>query len=52
MHWGPNGREPLNGLTWERSIPALEFTRTQNRDLQNWASGYYNAAGKLRPFPL
>jgi hypothetical protein len=52
MHWGPNGREPLNGLTWERATPALEFARTQTRDVQTWAGGYYNAAGNSRSYPV
>ncbi|KAG8530262.1 uncharacterized protein KY384_004763 [Bacidia gigantensis] len=37
MHYGPTGREPINGLTYERAIPALEFSRTQTGYLQNWA---------------
>ena len=46
MHWNQNGREPLNGLTFERSTPALEFSRTQNRNLQTWACGFYNGVGE------
>lgn len=46
MHASVNGREPLNGLTFERPTPALELAETQNRILQTWACGYYNAAGK------
>lgn len=46
MHWNPNGREPLNGLTFERPTPPKEFAETQNRMLQTWACGYYNFAGK------
>ncbi|KAL8797819.1 MAG: hypothetical protein Q9195_000171 [Heterodermia aff. obscurata] len=45
MHYGNNGREPINGLTYERAIPRREFSKTQNDYLQNWACGYYNAAG-------
>ncbi|KAL7903776.1 hypothetical protein GGI35DRAFT_491568 [Trichoderma velutinum] len=45
MHYGVNGREPLNGLTFERSIPTKEFSKTQDRPLQNWAVGFYNLAG-------
>lgn len=45
MHWGDHGREPINGLTYERSPPPFESSRTQARFLQTWACGYYNAAG-------
>jgi len=45
MHWNINGREPLNGFTFERATPPGELSKTQNRYLQNWACGYYNATG-------
>jgi hypothetical protein len=48
MHWNVNGREPLNGFTFERPTPPLELSKTQNRFLQNWACGFYNAAGLLK----
>ena len=47
MHYGPNGREPINGLTYERATPPYEFSKSQKRYLQNWACGYYNLAGWL-----
>ena len=47
MHYSANGREPINGLTYERATPPKEFAKTQTGWLQNWACGYYNAAGKL-----
>jgi len=46
MHWNANGREPLNGLTFERPTPALEFAKAQTQPLQTWACGFYNRAGK------
>ncbi|KAG8966818.1 hypothetical protein FRC05_002381 [Tulasnella sp. 425] len=45
MHAGSNGREPLKGLTFERSIPQWEFAKDQASALQNWAIGFYNAPG-------
>lgn len=45
MHWNKNGREPLNGLTFERPTPAFELANTQNRQLQTWACGFYNEMG-------
>jgi hypothetical protein len=47
MHASANGREPLKGLTFERSIPPLEFASTQTDALQNWAIGFYNSAGAV-----
>ncbi|KAH8681759.1 hypothetical protein BX600DRAFT_544267 [Xylariales sp. PMI_506] len=45
MHWNENGREPLNGLTFERPTPPGDLASTQNRLLQTWACGFYNWAG-------
>jgi hypothetical protein len=45
MHASNNGREPLKGLTFERSIPTGEFAAKQTDALQNWAIGFYNAPG-------
>jgi hypothetical protein len=45
MHWSPHGREPLNGLTFERPTPPGELASTQGRTLQTWACGFYNWAG-------
>ncbi|KAF0328732.1 hypothetical protein GQ607_004144 [Colletotrichum asianum] len=45
MHWSPNGREPLNGLTFERPTPTRELSKTQDRPLQTWACGFYNEPG-------
>lgn len=47
MHASANGREPLKGLTFERSIPQYEFASSQKSALQNWAIGFYNAPGTL-----
>jgi hypothetical protein len=52
MHWNNNGREPLNGLTFERVTPVGELAKTQTRQLQNWAIGFYNAAGVLKALSL
>lgn len=46
LHWGDEGREPLNGLTWERPKPIREISRTRNPQLQLWACGYYNRIGE------
>ncbi|KAG8909046.1 hypothetical protein FRC01_007179, partial [Tulasnella sp. 417] len=45
MHASPKGREPLKGLTFERSTPPFEFADSQAHALQNWAIGFYNARG-------
>ncbi|KAF7519519.1 hypothetical protein G7054_g13058 [Neopestalotiopsis clavispora] len=45
MHWSPHGREPLNGLTYERATPSGELAKTQTEPLQAWACGFYNWAG-------
>ncbi|KAG8989460.1 hypothetical protein FRB94_014378 [Tulasnella sp. JGI-2019a] len=45
MHASANGREPLKGLTFERSMPPHEFASTQTHALQNWAIGFYNSPG-------
>ncbi|KAF8299954.1 hypothetical protein DL93DRAFT_2122332 [Clavulina sp. PMI_390] len=47
MHASANGREPLKGLTYERSIPPAEFASTQTHALQNWAVGFYNDPGAV-----
>ena len=47
MHDSPSGREPLHGLTFERPTPAFELSKTQEKQQQVWAIGFYNAAGKL-----
>jgi hypothetical protein len=45
MHWGPNGREFIHGLTHERvSLPG-ELAPSQKSMFQNWAVGMYNAPG-------
>lgn len=45
MHWGPNGREFIHGLTNERASLPGELARTQTDTFQNWAVGMYNAPG-------
>ncbi|KAJ9109363.1 hypothetical protein QFC21_000693 [Naganishia friedmannii] len=45
LHYSPNGREPLRGLTFERPTPPLEFAKTQTEALQNLAIGFYNKTG-------
>ena len=47
LHYTTQGREPLNGLTFERSTPPFDLSKTQRRYLQIWACGYYNAAGMI-----
>jgi hypothetical protein len=48
LHSTNKGREPLSGLTFERSTPPFDLSKTQRRYLQIWACGYYNAAGVVR----
>lgn len=45
MHWGPRGREPVHGLTRERSSKWHELSPQQVRRVENWAVGFYNARG-------
>ena len=45
MHFGPAGREPTRGLTSERPAPPKFLHDNQTRRVQNWAVGFYNAAG-------
>ncbi|KAK4228281.1 hypothetical protein QBC38DRAFT_475295 [Podospora fimiseda] len=45
MHWSENGREPINGLTFERLTPAGELSKDQKRLTQAWAIGFYNWMG-------
>ena len=45
MHWNVNGREPLNGLTFEKPTKPLELSSNQKRPLQTWACGFYNWTG-------
>jgi hypothetical protein len=45
MHWGPHGREPIHGLTFERVSLPHELAAQQTTSLQNWAVGMYNAPG-------
>lgn len=42
---GPNGREPIQGLTRERSSRPLELGADQKSLWNNWAVGFYNAPG-------
>jgi hypothetical protein len=43
MHWGGHGREPIHGLTMERTSAAGELAPNQPAGIQNWAVGMYNA---------
>src|SRR5437660_487354 len=45
MHWGDKGREPIHGLTLERSSRPGDLAPTQKSTFQNWAVGMYNAPG-------
>ncbi len=45
MHWGPNGREFIHGLTHERGSRPKELAPTQVTAFQNWAVGMYNGPG-------
>lgn len=45
MHFGRRGREPIRGLTLERGARAFELHEDQTDRTNNWAVGFYNAAG-------
>jgi hypothetical protein len=45
MHFGRRGREPIRGLTQERGARAFELHIDQTDRTNNWAVGFYNAAG-------
>lgn len=45
MHFGRRGREPVRGLTQERGARAFELHKDQTDRTNNWAVGFYNAAG-------
>ncbi len=40
-----NGREYHRGLTRERASPPFELHRSQDREIENWAIGFYNEPG-------
>jgi hypothetical protein len=42
---GANGREPLHGLTRERTSEPKELSPRQTQRWNNWAVGFYNAPG-------
>lgn len=45
MHYGRRGREPIHGLTLERSSRPYELHSDQSMRASNWAIGFYNAQG-------
>lgn len=45
MHWGNHGREPVHGMTYERTSLPGELSPQQTSTFQNWAVGFYNPAG-------
>lgn len=45
MHFGSRGREPIRGLTSERRSRPFEMHEMQTDWAENWAVGFYNAAG-------
>ena len=45
LHIGASGREPLHGLTKERSSKWHELSKNQKRKVSNWAVAFYNAPG-------
>jgi hypothetical protein len=45
MHFAANGREPIHGLTSERTSRPLELHEAQKKSARNWAVGFYNAPG-------
>ncbi|MBR0825718.1 hypothetical protein JQ596_09225 [Bradyrhizobium manausense] len=45
LDYGNSGREPLMGLTKERSPDAGDLSKTNTRGSQVWAVGFYNKPG-------
>ena len=45
LHWGPNGREFVHGLTHERLSRSYELAVGQKDPVRNYAVGLYNAPG-------
>jgi hypothetical protein len=45
MHYGRRGREPIHGLTSERSSRPFELHPQQTNSTNNWAVGFYNPTG-------
>lgn len=45
LHYGPNGREIVHGLTRERSSRPFELASTQTQQFRNYAVGFYDAIG-------
>jgi len=45
LHFGPNGREFVRGLTKERGSRKYELAPTQTEPYRNFAVGFYNASG-------
>src|SRR5262249_28940883 len=45
LHWGPNGREFVRGLTKERPSKPFELSAVQDQTYDNFAVGFYNAQG-------
>ncbi|KAH0840347.1 hypothetical protein J3R83DRAFT_1366 [Lanmaoa asiatica] len=43
LHYGDNGREPINGLKYAAEIPEKFISENQNRILQGWLCSYFNA---------
>jgi hypothetical protein len=42
LHFGDHGREPIHGLTMERTSTAGDLAPGQPAGIQNWAVGMYN----------
>jgi hypothetical protein len=45
LHYGPNAREFVRGLTRERSSRPFEIAATQTQQYRNYAVGFYDALG-------
>jgi hypothetical protein len=45
LHYGPNGREFVRGLTRERSSRPFELAATQTQTYRNYAVGFYDERG-------
>jgi hypothetical protein len=45
MNFGPNRREPVHGLTGERSVQGPELGVKPGVTIHNYAIGFYNASG-------
>lgn len=45
LHFGQRGREPIHGLTMEKTAEPFELHQLQSEEAFNWAVNFFNAPG-------